>query len=264
MSNLLHEQLSYKVRGVLYDVHNKIGPMLPEAVYSQAVAIGLEGEGIRCETEKGFAVTYQGVQVGRYAVDVWVEEGQLLLELKVAPQIEPFHQAQALSYLKITDADLAFVVNFGEEKVSVKRLPNFLREQSQVFSWQGQPTPANILYPELVNEVLPVLHRVHFELGSGFWHQVYRRATMVGLAQQGIGYEYIEEIPVFYQNHHLANQPVRLIAVEGKILLVTVAVLELTGVMQRQLRARMNQLGYQLGIMANFHGAALEFLFVRR
>ena len=203
MTKLIHEELSYQVRGVLYDVHNKIGPMLPEAVYNQAVAIGLEREGIHCLTEKVFEVTYRGVQVGRYAVDVWVEEGKLLLELKVAPQIEPFHQAQALSYLKVTDSDLAFVVNFGEEKVAIKRLPNFIREQTEQFSWQAQPAPQDMLYPELVNELLAALHRVHFELGSGFLHQIYRRAAMVQLKEQEIGYEYIKEIPIFYQNHHL-------------------------------------------------------------
>jgi GxxExxY protein len=70
MTNLLHEELSYKVRGILFDVHNQLGPMLPEQVYNQATAIGLEKQGIHCQTEKEFEVTYRGVQVGRYAVDV--------------------------------------------------------------------------------------------------------------------------------------------------------------------------------------------------
>ena len=117
------------------------------------------------------------------------------MELKVAPQIEPFHQAQALSYLKVTNADLAFVVNFGEEKVAIKRLPNFLREQTNVYSWQPQPAAPDMLYSELVNELLAALHRIYFELGSGFLHQIYRRAAMVELKQQGIGYEYMKEIP---------------------------------------------------------------------
>ena len=109
MTKPIHEQLSYQVRGVLYDVHNKIGPMLPEAVYNQAV----------------------------------------------------------------------------------------------VYSWQPKPAAPDMLYPELVNELLAALHRVHFELGSGFLHQIYRRAAMVQLKEQEIGYEYIKEIPIFYQNHHL-------------------------------------------------------------
>lgn len=87
MTGFLHEKLSYSVRGVLFDILNKLGPMLPEKLYSQAVSIGLEQQGIRCQTEKEFEVTHRGVQVGRYAVDVWIEDGKMLLELKVAPRL---------------------------------------------------------------------------------------------------------------------------------------------------------------------------------
>ena len=263
MTELLHEKLSYDVRGVLFDVHNKLGPMLPEQLYNQAVAIGLEKQGIDCQTEKEFEVTFRGVQVGRYAVDVWVEGGQLLLELKVAPQIWPLHQAQAISSLKVTDADLAFVVNFGEDRVAIKRLPNFVRDKSVTFAWQAQPVPAGMLYPDLVNQLLSVLHSVYFHLGPGFLHQIYRRATMVELSQQDVGYEYIKHIPIFYQQHHLSDQAVRLIAVEGQTLVATVAMQKVTEAMKQQLRARMRYLDYNLGLIANFHGTELETVFVR-
>ena len=51
--------------------------------------------------------------MGLYYVDVWIEDGKILLELKVAPAIAPIHKAQAISYLKVTDADLAIVANYG-------------------------------------------------------------------------------------------------------------------------------------------------------
>ena len=54
-----------------------------------------------------------------------------------------------------------------------------------------------------INELLAALHHVHFELGSGFLHQIYRRAAMVQLKEREIGYKYIKKIPIFYQNHHL-------------------------------------------------------------
>ena len=94
MVKLIHKELNYKVRGVLFDVHNQLGPNLPEKFYNDAVIIGLEAANIRCQPEKQFSVQYRGVEVGRYFVDVWVEGGKLLLELKVAPQIEPIHQAR--------------------------------------------------------------------------------------------------------------------------------------------------------------------------
>ncbi|HIP73625.1 MAG TPA: GxxExxY protein, partial [Anaerolineae bacterium] len=66
----LHKDLSYAVRGVLFDVYNQLGPNLPETFYRDATAVGLEAANIRCQTEKQFNVYYHGVEVGRYSVDI--------------------------------------------------------------------------------------------------------------------------------------------------------------------------------------------------
>ncbi len=57
---------------------------------------------------------------------MWIDDGKIVLELKVVPEIEPIHKAQALSYLKVTDADLAVVANYGSSSLDDIRLPNFL------------------------------------------------------------------------------------------------------------------------------------------
>lgn len=258
MTRLLHEELSYTVRGALFDVHNRLGPMLPEKFYQQAVAIALEAQGVRCQTEKMFEVYYRGQPVGRYYVDVWLEGGKLLLELKVAPKIGPLHQAQAISYLKVTDADLAMVVNFGTKSVEIERLPNFVRDKAVPFAWEPQPVAPHVPYPELTNRLLEICHRVHFELGPGFLHQVYRRATMVELRQQEISYEYIKQVPIIYQGHQLGLQDVHLIAVAQKILLATVAVKQIEDEIKALLKARLRHLGFQFGLLVNFNRTRLE------
>jgi GxxExxY protein len=262
MAQLLHEELSYRVRGVLFDVYNQLGPMLPENFYQSAVAIGLEAEGIQCETEKQFEVTYRGVQVGRYAVDAWLEGGKILLELKVAPAVDPIHQAQAISYLKVTNADLAFVVNFGAASLQINRLPNYVRDKP-IPPWQPAPADPQTLYPELTNELLAVLYRVYFTLGPGFLHQIYRRATMVELREQYIGFTYIKQTPIYYRDHHLGDQASRLISVDEKVLVATVALRQSNSALKAQLKARMRHHNVKLGILANFHGSQLELAFIR-
>ncbi|HFQ94056.1 MAG TPA: GxxExxY protein [Anaerolineae bacterium] len=259
----LHKDLSYAVRGVLFDVYNCLGPNLPESFYREAAAVGLEAAHIKCQTEKQFSVHYHGVEVGRYFVDIWVEGGKIILELKVVPRLLPVHKAQALSYLKVTNADLAFLVNFGQESLVDERLPNFLRDKKAVFAWQPQEPDPQLLYPELVNELLAILHRVHFELGPGFFHYVYRRAAMVELQEQSIGYEYIKETPVYYKNTHLGTEPTRLIFAENKILVAAVAVQTLTDAMKAQLKAKMKHHNVSLGLLANFNKTQLEFMMIR-
>ena len=263
MTHIIHKELSYTVRGVLIDVHNELGPMLREKFYQEAIAVGLEDKGVRCETEKLFKVTYRGVQVGRYYVDVWIEGGKLLLELKVAPEILPLHRAQAISYLKVTDADLAIVVNFGTDSLTDERLPNFLRGKKTHFTWQEETAIRPGLYPALTNKLLEILHRVHFELGPGFFHKIYRRATMLELRQQGIAYEYIKHLPIHYKGQRLGEQETRLICVQKQVMLATVAVKEIDEALKAQLRSRMKRQNVTLGLLANFNGTKLYVVVVR-
>jgi GxxExxY protein len=257
MTEVIHRELSYLVRGVLFDVHNKLGPMLPEKFYQEAIAIGLEKQGVRCETEKLFEVTYCGVQVGRYYVDVWIEAGQLILELKVAPELLPLHRAQALSYLKVTDADLAIIVNFGAASLVDERLPNFLRRQDSPAT-DPRPPVINSSFPKITGEVLPALYHVHEELGPGFLHQVYRRATMVELQQQGVAHEYVKHLPVYYRGQYLGQQETRLICVQKQLMVATVAVNKIDDALKTQLRSRMNRCGVPFGLLANFNGTKLD------
>lgn len=224
MTVLLHKELSYAVRGVLFDVYNTLGPMLPERFYQTAVAVGLERKKIACQTEKQFNVLYRGVEVGRYFTDLWIEDGKLLLELKVAPDILPIHLAQAISYLKVTGADVGFVVNFGAASLVDRRLPNFVHDKTAVFDWTPPNFAPDSPDPVLTATLLEIAHRVHFELGSGFFHHVYRRAVMFELRERSINHEFVKQIPISYQNVHLGNQESRLLLIEDKVLLVPIAV----------------------------------------
>lgn len=263
MTKIIHKQLSYTVRGILFDVHNSLGPNLSEHFYRDAIALGLEAAGVRCAVERLFEVYYRDVLVGRYLVDLWIEEGKIVLELKVAPEILPLHRAQALSYLKVTGADLAIVASFGAGSLLDERLPNFLRDQATNFEWQESVPTQACEDPVFTNRLFEALHRVHFTLGPGFLHQVYRRATMVELEQQGFTYDYIKQVPIYYQGHCLGMQPARLICVDDEVLLATVAVKQVDESMLGQLRARLRHLDKPLGLLANFKNTKLQVMPVR-
>ncbi len=263
MPQLVHPELSYEVRAVLLDVYNKLGPMLDEKYYEDAIAIGLEKRGFRCETQKTFEVYYEGERVGLYYTDGWVENGKIVLEVKVAPRIEPLHKAQAISYLKVTSADLAIVVNYGGPSLEDERLPNFVRDKQPEFVWEPQPAAEGLLYPDLTEAIRRACHRVHFTLGPGFLHQVYRRATMIELRQSDLRYEYLKKLPVEYEGQLLGYQEARLILVEEKVLLAAFALQSIDEAMVQQFKARMRRLQINLGLLANFYGTKLNITPVR-
>lgn len=264
MTNLIHKDLTYTIRGALFKVYNQLGPMLPEDFYQQAVAIALKAEGIKCEREKQFEVYYRECGVGRYYVDVWVEDGKVVLELKVAPEITNLHRAQAISYLKVTDADIAMVANFGAKSMEIEPLPNYVRDKKVDFNWEAQPPTEDRLYPELSDQILRAMHRVHLTLGPGFFHRVYQKAVTSEFRYQDMPCEYIKAVPIFYDGHKLGTQKVHVLLVLDKVLLATIAVNEVTEAMRGQLKARLKCLNKQLAFLGNFNSTHLEIVAVRR
>ena len=244
-------------------VHRDLKPMLPEHFYQDATEIGLQETHVPFEAQRHFEVFYEGARVGLYIPDFCIDGLKAILELKVAPAITPLHKAQALSYLKVTDADLALIANFGAPSLEVERLPNFLRERQPEFIWKPRELAPDLLHPDLSAALYEALHRVHFTLGPGFLHQVYRRAAMVELRRQGISYHYQKHLPVEFHGHYLGQDECRLIVIKGRIAVAAFALKTVNEAHQQRLKRHLHTLDLQLGLLANFHGARLRIQPVR-
>ncbi len=101
-----------------------------------------------------------------------------LLENKLLP----IDMAQVITYLKVADLKLGILVNFGGNELECRRVPNFVSQRSthrpQTSAIQSAE---HLLYPELTGELRVMLYEVHSELGTGFVHMHYRRATQIEL-----------------------------------------------------------------------------------
>ena len=86
---------------------------------------------------------------------------------------------------------------------------------------------------------------------------------MIELRHSGRGYEYIKRLPVEYHGHLLGHQQARLLLVEGKILLATFALREVSEAATGRLKAYLRCLDLKLGLLANFHGTRLTITPVR-
>jgi len=262
-TKLLHADLTYKIRGALFHVGNNLLPGLPEKDVQKAVSIALTKRKISHSLEKEFHVYYKGVEVGRYYCDIVVGR-KVLLELKVVPVLTGLHRAQLISYLRVSGADVGLLVNFGNPKVEIERYAYFYAQRRPDFTWQPQiPDDPMLLYPHLVGRLYECLHCVHYELGPGFFHHVYRRATQVELNEQGIQFEFVREIPVFYEGEYLGVQNCRLLIVEDKLLVAAFAVREMGAVFDTRMRHYLSHFGKKLGLLANFHGERIEIRPVR-
>ncbi len=262
-NKLLHADLTYEIRGVLFHVGNHLWPGLPEEDFQKAISIKFTKQKILHSLEEQFHVYYRGVEVGRYYCDIFAER-KVILELKVAPTLTGLHRAQIISYLRVSGADVGLLVNFGSPKVEIERYAYFYAQRRPDFSWKPQPPDdPSLLYPDLVGRLYEGLHRVHYELGPGFFHHVYRRAMQIELNEQNISFEFVREIPVFYEGEHLSTQKCRLLIVEDQVIVAAFAVREMNSAFDVRMRRYLNHFGKKLGLLANFHGERLDIRPVR-
>ena len=118
---LMEEELSYRIRGCVFEVYRQLGAGFLEKVYERALLLELHAAGLKAEAQVPLSVQYKGFEIGQFAADVLVED-KVLLELKAVAALRPEHQAQILNYLRASGLGLGFLVNFAPPKARVQRV----------------------------------------------------------------------------------------------------------------------------------------------
>lgn len=106
-------QCAYNVR-----IHLSAGFL--ESVYQKALLIELQEKGIHADTETPINVYYKNQIVGEFRADIMVE-GEIIIELKSVQHLLPIHEAQLVNYLTATHKDHGLLINFGGERIEIKR-----------------------------------------------------------------------------------------------------------------------------------------------
>jgi len=115
-----YEELTKKIIAAAYRVYNKMGFGFLESVYEKCLLIELRKDGLRTESQKSITVKYGDEVVGEFKADILVED-TIILELKSVRQITQTHEVQLVNYLVATGKPVGLILNFGEQKVEVKR-----------------------------------------------------------------------------------------------------------------------------------------------
>ncbi len=123
MGKLLYEDLTYRIRAVLYEVHKTLGPGFREETYKLATLAEMRCRNIKTAREVEIEVKFKGETIDRYRLDIVVDD-KVILELKAVEELHPRHNAQLLSYLKASGLRLGLLVNFGSNKLEIIRVIN--------------------------------------------------------------------------------------------------------------------------------------------
>ena len=122
------EEIGSKVIGSAIRVHSVLGPGLLESVYQQCLVHELRKAGLKVDREVMVPVCYDGIVIeAGYRLDLLVED-VVIVENKTVEKVLPIHEAQLLTYLKLKDCKLGYLINWNVTLVKdgIKRMVNNL------------------------------------------------------------------------------------------------------------------------------------------
>ena len=122
MPEYLYENESYKIIGILYEVHKNLGKGFSEIVYKDALEYEFNKNNIPFEREKEYKVNYKDTVLKHKFYADFVVFDKIILEIKSTDSFVNNHYAQCLNYLKVSKNKLALLVNFNQTSVEYKRI----------------------------------------------------------------------------------------------------------------------------------------------
>ena len=110
-------ELTYQIRGAIFEVYNTLGPGLLESVYEEALVFELQQQGLHVERQLEVPIKYKGNELKTaLRLDLLVED-QVIVELKSVEEMKPVFAKQLLTYLRLLNKRVGLLVNFSSNNI---------------------------------------------------------------------------------------------------------------------------------------------------
>lgn len=119
-------ELTYEIRGAIFDVYNELGPGLLESVYEEALVFELQERGLKVDRQLEVPIIYKDCELKTsLRLDLLVNN-QVIVELKSVEEMRPVFAKQLLTYLRLMDKRVGLLVNFNTSNIreGIKRIVN--------------------------------------------------------------------------------------------------------------------------------------------
>ena len=115
--NMTDNELTYQIRGAIFDVYNTLGPGLLESVYEEALVFELQQRGLQVDRQVEVPINYKGnILKTALRLDLLIGN-QVIVELKSVEDMKPVYAKQLLTYLRLMDKKIGLLVNFSSANI---------------------------------------------------------------------------------------------------------------------------------------------------
>ena len=115
--NMTNNELTFEIRGAIFDVYNELGPGLLESVYEEALVFELKERGLKVERQVEVPIRYKRNELKTpLRLDLLIEN-TIIVELKSVEEMKPVFAKQLLTYLRLLDKHVGLLVNFSTDNI---------------------------------------------------------------------------------------------------------------------------------------------------
>ena len=114
---MTNNEITFQVRGAIFDVYNELGPGLLESVYEEALVYEIQKRGLKVDRQIEVPIIYKGNSLkSPLRIDILVED-KVVVELKSVEEMKPLFWKQTLTYLKLMNLHVGLLVNFSTDSI---------------------------------------------------------------------------------------------------------------------------------------------------
>lgn len=251
----LGSDLTGQVIGAAIEVHKEFGPGLDELDYEQALHLELLALGIEHQCQVPLPLIYKDTKLDcGYRMDL-VVAGRLLLELKAVEKLHPLHEAQLITYLRLSRLKLGLLMNFG----SLVLRDGIVRRASTSVQASTPYVPADDVQAmdELSREVMDAAFEVQHVLGAGLLRSAYVAALAHELKLRKLKVELNLPVKFLYREQPILSTKELPMIVEGRLMVACVCATKIEPIHLARQKSLLKASEAEVGLCLNFHARSM-------
>ena len=260
MPTHVDNELSGAVIGAAIKVHREFGPGLDEPIYQEALSLQLLADGINHHPEWPLPLHYKGTHLDcGYRPDIFIPQ-RLVVELKSVEAIHPIHEAQLLTYLRLTGVELGLLLNFDVPYLKDGIRRRLLSAAHENYSTRRAPIDDNSDdsgEDELTRAIVAAGMEVHSVLGPGLLASAYEECLCHELSLRRIPFQRRRLLTLEIAGVTLQHRAKLPLLVAGEVLVQPLAVETITELHSARLLGRLRQAKLARGLLLNFNSLTL-------
>ena len=259
-----HENLGGDLSGQLIAaaiaVHREFGPGVDEPDYERALSLELTARGIEHDCQVALPLVYKDTKLDcGYRIDLIVAR-QLLVELKAVDKLHPVHEAQLITYLRLSGIKLGLLINFSEMLLrdGIKR-----RANSQAPSPRHRTTVAtdtvatDTAFDPLSHAVIDAALEVQHVLGSDLLRSAYEAALAYELRLRGMKVAQRLPVNLVYREQLIPSEKEIPMVVDGQLMIACVCAKVVEPIHLARQRSLLKAAKVDTGLCFNFHAESM-------